>query len=111
MNTSSTAGYASMRGVKQARPLTQLTGVMIIVGGLGVILGVYIDLAALLLVFFTLPTAFLVHHFWTDEDMLKTVEMSMFLKNLSITGGALIVFASAVNGADLGPMLTGPLFG
>jgi len=111
VETDATAGYATMRGVKQAKPLTQLSGVAIILGGLGIILGVYIDVAAILVIAFTLPTALMVHHFWTDHDMLKNIEMSMFMKNLSMTGGAVIICAAALNGSDIGPMLTDPLFG
>jgi uncharacterized membrane protein YphA (DoxX/SURF4 family) len=109
--TTVTAAYAEARGVKQARLLTRLSGVAIVVGGLGVMLGVFIDVAALIVVAFSLAAAFMVHHFWTDEQMMQQIEMSMFMKNMSMVGGGLILFAAAVNGADLGPTLTDPLFG
>ena len=106
-----TAGYAGMRGVKNAKPLVQVSGVLIGAGGLGVILGVWGDLAALGLVAYCLISAFMIHHFWTDDDvMLRTSEMSMFMKNLSMAGGGLILFA-LFSQTDVAFTITGPLFG
>ncbi len=113
MATDATAGYAEARGVPNARQLVQVSGVLIALGGAAVILGILTDLAALGLVAYTLIAAFMVHHFWTDEDeMTKTVEMSMFMKNLSIAGGGLILFAlaSAGGGALLDLTIVDPVF-
>ena len=112
MQTEGTAGYAESRGVPNSKILTQLSGVLIFLGGAGVILGIWADLAALGLVAYSLIAAFWVHHFLTDDDpMTQQVEMSMFMKNLSIAGGGLILFAflAAVgDGVDL--MITDPVF-
>jgi uncharacterized membrane protein YphA (DoxX/SURF4 family) len=112
MQTEGTAGYAESRGVPSSKVLTQLSGVLIFVGGAGIILGIWADLAALGLVAYSLISGFMVHHFWTDQDpTTKQLEMSMFMKNLSIAGGGLILFgflAAAGDGVDL--MITDPLF-
>jgi uncharacterized membrane protein YphA (DoxX/SURF4 family) len=107
-----TAGYAASRGVPNSKLLTQVSGVLILAAGLGVIFGVFADLAALGMVAYSLITAFMVHHFWTDTDeMTQTMEMSMFMKNLSIAGGALILFAfMATAGEAVGFTLTDPVF-
>ncbi len=112
MATDDTAGYAASRGVPNARVLVQISGVLIALGGVAVILGVLTDLAALGLAAYTLIAAFMVHHFWTDEEPVKTVEMSMFMKNLSIAGGALILFALASlgEGLALDYTITDPVF-
>ena len=112
MQTEGTAGYAESRGVPSSKLLTQLSGVLIFAGGLGVILGIWADLAALGLVAYSLIAAFMVHHFWTDEDpMTQQVEMSMFMKNLSMAGGGLILFGFlAATGDGAGLMITDPLF-
>lgn len=111
--TETTAGFAETRGVSNAKLLTQLSGVLILLVGAGIILGVWMDLAALGAAAYVLIANFMVHHFWTDHDeMMKSVEMTNFMKNLAIAGGALVIFAMArIHGADLGFTLTDPLFG
>ena len=110
--TDETAGYAESRGLKNAKMLTQISGVLIAAAGLGVILGVWIDVAALGMAAYALISGFLIHHFWTDtDDMTKNMEMSLFMKNLSIAGGALILFAFVtVVGPALDFTITDPLF-
>ena len=112
MQTDETAGYGESRGVPNARLLTQISGVLILAGGLGVIFGVFADLAALGLAAYSLIAAFMVHHFWTDTDeMTQTVEMSMFMKNLSMAGGAIILFAfMAAAGEAVDFTITDPVF-
>ncbi len=112
MQTEGTAGYAQSRGVPSAKILTQLSGALIFLGGAGVILGIWADLAALGLAAYSLAAGFMVHHFWTDTDpMTRQVEMSMFMKNLSMAGGALILFGFlATVGTELDFMITDPLF-
>lgn len=111
LQTDATAGYAESRGVPNARLLTQISGVLITLGGVGVILGVWIDLAALGLALYTLVAAFLVHHFWTDEGQTQVAEMTNFMKNLSIAGGGLMLFALTGAGFDPGFTITDGLFG
>jgi len=39
-----------------------------------------------------LPVTFIMHNFWTIEDaMAKQMDMIAFMKNISMTGGALII--------------------
>ena len=106
----STAGYAESRGVPNAGLLARISGVLITAGGLGVILGVWMDLAALGLAVYVLIAALLVHHFWSDEEPAKTTEMAMFMKNLSLAGAGLIIFAMSAGGADMGWELGNRLF-
>ena len=107
------AGYASSRGVPAAKLAVQASGVLIIVGGLMVLLGIWADLGALLLVLFLLPTALLMHAFWKETDpQAKQMEMIQFQKDLALAGAALLIFALVVKlGDGLGLTITGPLFG
>jgi len=109
----SMGAYAEAKGVPSGKLMTLASGVLIAVGGLMVLLGVWADLGALLLVLFLLPTAFLMHAFWKETDpVVKQGEMTNFMKNVSISGGALLFFALyAGYGQDLGLTITGPLFG
>lgn len=107
MEADGTAGYADMRGVKNAKILVQLSGVLLVVIAAGIMLGVWIDLAALLAIAWLLIANVAIHHFWTDEGMTRQSEMTNFMKNLSMAGAALVIFALA---DQMGPTLTGPLF-
>ncbi len=112
METEGTAAYAASRGVPNAKLLVQISGVGITLGGLGVILGVWADLAALGLAAYCLIAAFMVHHFWTDEDpMTQQDQMSHFMKNLSMAGAGIALFALfAMAGEGLDFFITDPLF-
>jgi uncharacterized membrane protein YphA (DoxX/SURF4 family) len=91
--TDAMAGYAASRGVPMAKPATLATGVQILLGGLSVLLGVWGDLGALLLVAFLLSTAFLIHGFWGETDpMAKQTEMVQFNKDVALAGAALAFF-------------------
>lgn len=104
------AAYADSRDAPSSRTVIRLSGVLIAAGGLGVLFGVWMDLAALGLVLYCLLTALLVHHFWTDEASDLQLEMAMFMKNVSMAGAGLIIFALSASGVDMGWQLGSPLF-
>lgn len=64
-----------------------------IVGGLLIFVGMRVRLGAALLLLFLIPTTFFFHHFWLLQGADHELQMIMFLKNLSIFGGLLIVLA------------------
>lgn len=107
--TESMAGYAASKGVPMAKPATLVSGVVMLVGALSVLLGVWGDLGALLLFLFLVPTAFLMHGFWRETDpTAKQMEMVQFNKDVALAGAALAFFW--VFSQDPGLTLTGPLF-
>ncbi|MDB1086605.1 DoxX family protein [Streptomyces sp. ACA25] len=110
--TKQMAGYARSRGVPSPELATVASGVLLAVGGLMVLLGIWPDLGALLLVLFLLPSAVLMHAFWKESDAgSRQAEMLHFNKDISLAGAALALFALfAYAGSDLGLTLTGPLF-
>jgi putative oxidoreductase len=110
--TEAMAGYAKSRGVPLARPAVLVTGVMLVVGGVLLLLGLWADLGALILFVFLVPTAVLMHGFWRDADpQARQGEMIHFQKDLALAGAALMLFAFfAYVGDDLGLTITGPLF-
>lgn len=88
-----------------------LTGAMIIAGGLGVALGVWADLASLLIVAFLIPVALFMHRFWGVDAQTAQMQMPHFLKNFALAGAALVFFYLFREGGDDVPYtLTGPLF-
>ncbi|MFE9746104.1 DoxX family protein [Saccharothrix saharensis] len=110
--TAAMAGYAASKGVPAAKAATFGSGVLMAIGGLMLLLGVWADLGALLLVLFLLPTAFLMHNFWKETDaQAKQTEMIQFNKDIALAGGALMFFGLyAGPGSELGLTITGPLF-
>lgn len=106
------AQYAAGRGVPVAMPAVLAGGVLLVAGGAMVLLGIWADLGALLLVLFLLPTAVLVHGFWKDTDpQARQMEIVQFSKDTALAGAALMLFAFlSFAGDDLGLTITGPLF-
>lgn len=109
--TASMTEYAKSRGVPAASAAVVASGILMLIGGLSVLLGVWADLGALLLVVFLVPTAVLMHAFWSETDaQAKQMEQVQFMKDMSLAGAALMVFAFVAGTEDLGLMITGPLF-
>ena len=92
--TEGSAQYAAFKQVPNARLMVQISGVAMLLGGGAVILGIWLDLAGLLLAILVTLMAFAMHRFWEETDpQSRQGEMSHFMKNLSIAGGGLILAA------------------
>ena len=64
-----------------------------ILGGLLILLGIQVRFGAFLLILFLIPATLLFHQFWGLESPDRDLEMIMFMKNLSILGGLLLLLA------------------
>lgn len=104
--------YAQMKGVPMPKLSVQLSGLLLLLGGLSVILGVWTDLGALVLAVMLVVMAVKMHDFWTQSDPhAKQVEMISFMKNIGLAGGALFIFAiAAMENSNYGPAITESLF-
>jgi putative oxidoreductase len=66
--------------------------VIALVGGLSVLLGYHTRLGAWLLVIFLVPVTLVMHNFWSISDpMTLQIQKAMFMKNLAMIGGALVI--------------------
>jgi len=84
--------YASARGVRGAKGLTVISGILLLLGALGILLGVFVEWAIWLLVIFLVFVSFMVHHFWTDQDPQQRMgEMTNFFKNMAIAAALLML--------------------
>jgi uncharacterized membrane protein YphA (DoxX/SURF4 family) len=110
--TEGMAGYAQAKGVPSARIAVLVSGVLILLGSVMVLLGIWADLGALFLFIFLIPTAVLMHGFWRETDpQARQMEMIQFQKDVALAGAALLAFALfASAGDDLGLTITGPAF-
>ena len=87
-----TIGYAASQGVPLAAISVPLSGVLAIVGGLSILLGYRSKLGAWLIVLFLIPVTLMMHKFWTVADpMMAQIQMVLFMKNVSMLGGALLI--------------------
>lgn len=110
--TENMTGYASSKGLPNPSLLVRASGVWMLVGALMVVLGVWMDVGFLLLAAFLLPAGGIFHDFWkVDDPQQVSVEQAQFMKNVSIIGACLALFALvAYLGPDLGLTITEPLF-
>ena len=86
-----TVAFAASKGVPEI--LLVIATVLEVVGGIGVVLGFKTGWAAAALVVFLVPVTLVFHNFWAVAPSEQHAQLVSFLKNLSIAGGALIVFA------------------
>ena len=87
-----TIGYAASQGVPLASVAVPLSGVLAIVGGLSILLGYRARLGAWLIVLFLIPVTLMMHKFWAVQDpMMAQIQMILFMKNVSMLGGALLI--------------------
>ncbi len=90
--SSGTIRYAASAGVPAAGVLVPLAGILAIAGGLSVATGFWARIGALLLVVFLVPVTLTMHAFWAVSDpMMRQIQQLMFLKNVSMLGGALLL--------------------
>ena len=83
--------YAASQGVPIASIAVPLSGVIALVGGLSILLGYRARIGAWLIVLF-LIAASPMHNFWAVADpMMRQMQMAMFMKNIAMLGGALLI--------------------
>jgi putative oxidoreductase len=84
--------YAASAGVPMASILVPLTGIIALVGGLSILLGYRARIGAWLIALFLVGVTPAMHNFWAVTDpMMHTMQMVMFMKNVSMLGGALMI--------------------
>jgi putative oxidoreductase len=91
------SGYAKMKGVPFPFFSVAMTGLLLLLGGLSVLFGVYTSIGLGLLIIFLFPVTFMMHNFWTVHDpQMKMGEMVNFMKNIALLGAVLMLLASPV---------------
>lgn len=106
------AAYAGMKGAPGGVAGVVASGAMILAGGISIVLGLWADVGALLILAFLVPAAYYMHAFWkVDDPQQAQVEQAQFFKNVALAGAALIIlYLYWALGDDAGLSLTGPLF-
>lgn len=82
--------YAQSKNVPAPKISVILTGFFLLIGGLSILLGSYIEIGVLALTLFFLPVSFMMHNFWSVQDpQQRMMEMINFMKNMAIWAGIL----------------------
>lgn len=97
---SGTAGYMASAGIPQkfVTPLLILTIVIELGGGLLIVVGLRTRSAALIIFLWLIPVTLIFHFFPAHEGHQAMINSIMYMKNLSIMGG-LLILASVGPGA------------
>lgn len=94
---SETIAYAAAQGVPLANLAVPASGLLALLGALSVAFGYKARWGAIALVAFLAPVTVMMHNFWSVPDpVMRQMQMVMFMKNISLIGGALTF---AVRGA------------
>jgi len=101
-------GYAKYKKLPAAKLGVIASGLFFLLGGIYIVLGVWVDLGALLIAVTMVLVAIIFHQFWKETDANTKMQETMnFYKALSLAGAALIILAlvagGSVTGADFGP--------
>jgi len=94
MRLGSMSDYAKMKGVPLPSVAIAFTGLLLLLGGLSILLGLYPFVGSILLVVFLIPVSFMMHNFWKIQDpQMKMGEKVNFIKNMALLGGVLMLSA------------------
>ena len=86
-----TIGFAASQGVPLASIVVPAVGLLAFFGGLSILLGYRTKLGAWLIVIFLIGLTPM-HKFWGIADpMMQQMQMVMFMKNVTMLGGALLI--------------------
>lgn len=88
-------GYAEFKGLPAPKLSVVASGAVLVLGGLGIIGGVFPLVSALAVAGFLVVSALMMHDFWAVDEDQQQDEMTAFLKNVVMAGGALAIGALA----------------
>ncbi|WP_324758453.1 DoxX family membrane protein [Haloarcula sp. GH36] len=87
--------YADAKGLPAPTAAVYGSGGLLVVSGLLVVLGAYPVIAAGALATFLVGSALTMHNFWAVPEDQQQDEMTQFLKNVALAGGAFALLAAA----------------
>ncbi len=86
------SGYAKAKGTPAPKLAVAGTGVILLLGGLSMLVGVYPIVGVILLIVFLLGVSLQMHNYWKlDDPQMKQVDMINFHKNLALVGALLML--------------------
>ena len=105
MNFSGTENYMAQTGAPLP-PVSTVVAILVeVVVSAAIVIGTYARPLALLMVFYTLATAVIGHHYWTMTGPAQAEAMVNFYKNVSIMGGFLLLYVTGAGRYSIGARL------
>ena len=96
-----TSAYIASKGLPMPAVLALGSGLLELLAGLAVAVGFKARIGAIVLAVFTLLASLLFHNFWAMPAEQVMVNQLMFMKNLAIIGGLLLVMAYGAGPASV----------
>ncbi len=85
--------YAESKNVPFPRLAVFVSGIMIFLGGLSILLGLWVKVGALLVGIPLIFVAFIMHNFWTIANPTdRQNELINFMKDLALSGAAFLIW-------------------
>lgn len=89
---SNMVGYAASKGVPIPTFSVLIASTLILLGGAGILLGIFVTWALYALIIFMIPVTLYMHAFWKVSDPNeKRIERIQFLKNAALTGALIML--------------------
>lgn len=92
-NLGGTAGYIASGGLPAPMVLAVLVGLLEFFGGLALVVGFQVRWVGLAMALFTLAASLVFHAYWSAPEAQQAIAKLLFMKNMSVTGGMLLVSA------------------
>ncbi len=90
---SGTAGYVASGGLPFPTLLAAIVGAFELLGGIALVVGFRTRIVGLAMALFTLAASVIFHAYWAAPAEQQFVAQLLFMKNLSVAGGLLLVSA------------------
>ena len=92
-NIEGTAAFVASGGLPAPMLLAVAVGLLELCGGLALVVGYQVRLAGLALAVFTVAASVVFHAFWAAPADQQFVAQLLFMKNISVAGGMLLISA------------------
>ncbi len=69
---------------------------VLLLGGILLLIGYRVGFGITILLIYWVPVTFIVHSFWNDPEPAQRLQSILFMKNIAIIGGMLMVWANGV---------------
>lgn len=94
MGAKNMAGYAASKGLPAPLPMVYLSGLMLLLGGLGILFQMYLSISYAMVIIFLVVAAFTIHAFWKAKDpQSKMADKIQFEKNLGLAAALLMLMS------------------